>query len=266
MFQSKSRLDIYSHILWQLIREDLVNFRSVLFNKFVDIILWTTTMLVIMGYVLQAFGITPQYGLFMVAGVLVSSIQLDIYPQATTLVADYEGKRRINFYLTLPMPSWLIIVRRGLSNTITSCILCLPILPVCKLILWNIFDLRAVYVTKFFIMFVTTNLFFGFFSVWIASLVPSMSLLTRISRRIQTPLWFFGGFQFSWLTLHKLFPVLAYIDLANPYLYAMEGMRAAIIGQEGYLPFWICVAVLWIGIIVCSIWGHLKLKKRLDFI
>lgn len=266
MFQTKNRFTIYAQILVQLIREDLVNFKYVLINKFIDIALWTTTMLIIMGYVLQSFGLTPEYGLFMIAGVLVSSIQLDIYPQATALVVDYEGKRRINFYLTLPMPSWLIVMRRGLSHTITSCILCLPILPVSKVILWNRFSLSSVHFIHFLIIFLIVNLFFGFFSIWIASVVPSMQLLTRISRRIQTPLWFFGCFQFSWHTLYKIFPTLAILDLANPYTYAMEAMRVAIIGHEGYLPFWPCVGILLIGTVMCAIWGHILLRKRLDFI
>jgi len=266
MFRTKNRFTIYSQILIQLIREDLVNFKYVLINKFIDIALWTTTMLIIMGYVLQSFGLTPEYGLFMIAGVLVSSIQLDIYPQATALVVDYEGKRRINFYLTLPMPSWLIVMRRGLSNAITSSILCLPILPVAKIILWNTFSIGTVNFIHFLIIFLTVNLFFGFFSIWIASVVPNMQLLTRISRRIQTPLWFFGCFQFSWHTLYKIFPTLAILDLANPYTYAMEAMRVAIIGQEGYLSFWPCVGILLIGTIICAIGGHIILRKRLDFI
>ena len=59
-------------------------------------------------------------------------------------------------------------------------------------------------------------------------------------------------------------PALAYANLANPLLYPMEGMRAAIVGQEGFINYWLCLAaiILCSGILIAlSLW---LFKKRLD--
>ena len=93
-----------------------------------------------------------------------------------------------------------------------------------------------------------------------------MARLENAFMRIVYPLWFLGGFQFSWKVLHDCSPTLATLNLLNPYVYSMESMRAAALGQHDYLPFWYCIGALVLFTIMFASWGIIRLKKRLDFI
>ena len=84
--------------------------------------------------------------------------------------------------------------------------------------------------------------------------------------RFVYPLWFLGGFQYSWQVLYDFSPLFAYVSLLNPVLYVMEGTRAAILGQEGSLNFWLCILMLIFFTLLCG-WHALKqLKRQLDYI
>jgi ABC-type polysaccharide/polyol phosphate export permease len=80
------------------------------------------------------------------------------------------------------------------------------------------------------------------------------------------PLWYLGGFQFSWKIFYKVSPSFAYLNLANPMTYVMEAMRGAILGQEDYIAFWYCMLALLFFSTICWFFALKKLKNRLDFV
>ena len=100
----------------------------------------------------------------------------------------------------------------------------------------------------------------------IASFVKNLAAIEHVWLRFILPLWFFGGTQFSWQTIYNIAPYIGYLTLLDPLVYVMEGMRAAVLGQEGNLPFWLCVAVLWVLTVVFGWWAIKRLKTRLDFV
>ena len=84
--------------------------------------------------------------------------------------------------------------------------------------------------------------------------------------RIVFPLWFLGGFEFSWNSVHLIAPKLSYLLLLNPIIYMTEGVRAALLGQDGMISFWICCLVLSVMFVGVGYWSFKALKKRLDFV
>ena len=44
-------------------------------------------------------------------------------------------------------------------------------------------------------------------------------------RRLVFPLWWLGGYTFSWQQAYALSPYFGYAALCNPLLYALEGVR-----------------------------------------
>ena len=110
------------------------------------------------------------------------------------------------------------------------------------------------------------NIFIGFFSIFVASIVKDMGHINKVGIRILFPMWIFGGGQFPWKTIYSLSPKFAYVVFVNPLLYMSEGIHAAVLGQEGYLPFWICLIALWIFTGAFGWLGIARLKKRLDFV
>jgi ABC-type multidrug transport system permease subunit len=215
---------------------------------------------------MPAFGLTTAYAGFLIASLTVSAGLFEVWSSVTNLVSDFDGDNITSYYLTLPMPSWLVFVEKMAYYTINTAIMGILVLPISKLLAWNLFDLSKFDLFKFFLLFMLANVFYAAFTLWITSKVANLTKIGTVWMRFVYPLWFLGGFQFSWEVLHTTSPILAYVSLANPLLYVMEGARASILGQEGSLNFWLCAGMLAFFTCLCSWQGISQLKKRLDFI
>jgi len=134
------------------------------------------------------------------------------------------------------------------------------------LLLWGKFDLSHASWGKFIFIFITSNLFFGFFALWIASLVTSLRNISWLWCRVINPLYMFCGFFYTWKSAYELSHFVGYLHLINPLIYIVEGSKASILGQTGYLPFWNCFFILWVFIAVFGFDAVRRFKKRVDFV
>jgi ABC-type polysaccharide/polyol phosphate export permease len=66
--------------------------------------------------------------------------------------------------------------------------------------------------------------------------------------------------------VYKISTPLAYAMLCNPLVFIMEGARASLLGQEGFLPWSVCCGAL--VAYTAVIWFHMyyKMKRLLDFV
>lgn len=244
----------------------MVIYKDVIVSRLIDIIIWTTTLILVTSYVLPQLGLTPTYGAFFASGLIFSAGYWHIWSIASNFVADINGPKTINHNLTLPVPNSLVLIKQIISSAIQSGLPTLIILPIGKLLLLKRFPLTNFSFFKFSIIFILSNLFVGAFSMFIVSVVKDMNHIGKIGVRFMFPLWFLGGSQFSWLTLHTFAPKFSYATLANPLIYALEGSRTAILGQKGYIPFWTCIGMLFLFSILFGWLGIIKMKKRLDYV
>ena len=126
-------------------------------------------------------------------------------------------------------------------------------------------DIKNISFLKVVIALVVIHLFYGMFGLYLTSRTTSMHNISNIWMRIVMPLWFLGCYQFPWATLFTLSPKIAYINLFNPIVYCMEGMRAAILGAEASaIPFYYSMGALIIFCVIAAYIGIAKMKKRLD--
>jgi len=256
----------YFYVIKELIKTDLKIFRKVAIQKWIDMFIWITCMTMVFSYIMPSFGLTKTYGPFMIASMCSTAGLFQAFSYVAELVADFDGDRIINYYFTLPIPSWTIFIRLIIYYTISFMLLGILVLPVGKLILWNTLSLAGVNYGKYLIIILLANIFYAILGLLTTSFVYSLIRIDSVWMRVIYPLWFLGCFQFSWSSLHQVSPVFAYIDLLNPITYISEGTRAAILGQQGALNFWVCVVAL-IGFIGLGGWYAIsRLKKRLDFV
>jgi ABC-2 type transport system permease protein len=256
----------YAHTLWYLLQSDFKIFKQTIVDKFIDLFIWILTMIWVTSYLLTAFGLDVSYSNFRIASLAASAGLFEVFPSAVNLVADFEGDNITSFYLTLPVPSWLIFVRNIIFYALNTIALGLLVIPISKLALWYRFDLSHFNFGKYVIIFLLTNIFYAAFTLWIASRVTNMQKIGSVWMRFVYPIWFLGGFDYSLKVLRDFSPALAYLSYLNPMIYVMEGTRNAVLGGEGNLNFWLCIAMLIIFSIVCSWHAIMRLKKRLDFI
>lgn len=254
-------LQTFFWLLWRDVRTIKHDF----LNNLIDALIIPSTIIIINGYILPYLGLPLDYGSFMVASSIVMMCYMNTnWNGANTFINDLEGDRAISYELTLPLPSWLVFMRVALVAAINAMVLSIFILPMGKLILWDRFDFSQLNWFKFALMYVSIALFNGFFALVPVSLVNGMRGFVRYQMRFGSQLVFFSGFQYSWAMMTMAIPILGYLNLLNPLLYAFEGIHAAVLGQGNYINFWICLGFLWMATVSSAILIVKRFKKRLD--
>ncbi len=249
---------------FELIRREIVVFSRLILDKYIDSGIVLITNVLVFTYFMGEFGLSKDYGAFILVGAVASFGFFEIVNRVADLIHDLDGDRVISNFLILPLPSTLVFCSIAIGWAICSSFISIFLFPLGKLILFNKFDLANMSAWRFLLMFFVSNLFYGFFALWIASLVKHIKDIGWLWCRIINPLYMFGCYFFVWKATYALSPIVGYVHLLNPLVYIMEGSRAAILGQEGYLPFYICALVLSCLIVVFGYFGIKRLKKRLN--
>lgn len=256
----------YFSVFKELIRADLVVFRQLFVDRFINLAIWVVLVTFVAGYIMPFLGLATTYGGIQLAGVIAATGLFELYSNAIELVTDFYGNRTINYSLTLPIPSWLAILSKASYFFITYIILALSIVPIGKLCLWNQLDLMQINYIKFLLIIIFQSMFYASFVLWASSIINAIVHLRSIWARYIFPMWFIGGFQFSWKALYQVMPAIAFINLFNPMIYITEAVRASMLGQADYINFWLCLLAILIFSVLCLAIGMRNLKKKLDFI
>jgi ABC-2 type transporter len=259
-------MNTYFNVCKNLIWSDLLIFKQAFLDKFIDITIWIVLTVFVTGYIMPYFGLSDTFGVFQLGGVIAAVGLFEVYVSAVDLIVDFEGDRVIDYTVTLPIPSWLAILSKAGYYFFVYLFLTLSILPIGKLALWNQLDLTTINYFKLALAIIFQSMFFACFVIWASSVIENMSKLGSVWARFIFPMWFMGGFQFSWTSLHHITPVIAWINLLNPMIYVTESTRVAILGQADYLNFWLCLLAITFFSVVCFLKGLWNLKKRLDFV
>jgi len=251
-------------VFFSLLKRDLYIFRKQVFGKFIDAIFLVCTNIVIFSYFMPEMGMSTQYGPFLLVGAIGSFGFFNSIGKVTGMISDISGERMISYTMTLPLTSRAVLVYIATYWAINSALVSLMLFPIGKIILFTRFDLSKISFSSLLIIYPTVQLFFGFFSLWLVAVIKQLSAVSRIWIRVINPIFMFGSFFYTWQASYKLSPIIAYLSLANPMVYVMEGMRNACLGSEGYLPLSLCVSALWVFIIFCGMDAIRRLSKRLD--
>ncbi len=253
-------------VFFHLIRRDLIAFKREFRSKFIDTALLLFTNVMAFGYFLQQEGAREGYAAFFVVGAIASFGLVEIVGKVGVQLADMYGDRTIFHTLVMPISSNMVFYYIATSWAITSMLLSGLLFPLGKLLVFTEWHWETISFWRTAVMFITSNLFFGVFALWLTSVIKGMTSLNSLWLRYIVPMWMFGGYVYSWQSAYDLSHMVGYISLINPMIYVMEGMRAAALGQEGYLPFWLCLGVLWVYIVACILHATRRLRLKLDCI
>lgn len=252
------------HVFFQLLRRDLTIFKRDYWTKFFDMVVVFANNVLIFGYFMSGEGLSASYGPFLLIAAIGSFGLIEIVGKVGLLLSDMEGERAITQLLIMPIRAELVFIYMAIFWAISSAVLSVLLFPVGKVLLWTRFDLAAISYVRLIPIFLTSSLFFGAFALWLSSIIPGMSSLNTLWLRYVVPLWMFGTYFFSWETAYQLNPVIGIVLLFNPIVYVIEGMRAAALGQAGYLPYWVSLLALWGFIFACTTHAIRRLKRILD--
>lgn len=250
---------------YELIRKEMYLFFKEFFSRIIDISIVLSTWVIVFGYLMGNSGLKNSYGTFILVGAIASFGLFETIWRATCLAQDITDMKITN-YLILPIKSHFVFISIALSWAFSTAILTICLFPLGKLILWNKFDLSQMSLYKFCLIFIVGNLFYGFFALWIASLVSHLRNTSWLWARIINPLYMFCGFFYTWKSAYDLAHWIGFFHLLNPLLYVLEGTKASVLGQKGFLPFGICVAVICFYIFILAFDAIRRFKKRIDYI
>jgi ABC-2 type transport system permease protein len=248
----------------QLLRRDFLILRQEFWANLINVLFWLIPNVIVSIYILPGLGISASYGVFILMGVISEQGLFTAISNIPGLLSDIEDSHAIYYYLSLPLYPWLLFVRYALSFAMSSFMMSCMLLPVCKILLWSVLDLSNFSLIKYLVFFIVLQIFFGFFALLVTAYTKSITQYERAWVRIVWPMIFFGGYQFPWRAMLDRLPYLAYLNLLNPITYCLEGFRAAVLGQEGYINFWICFGMLLLSTFITAIWGIRKFMQRLD--
>ena len=250
-------------VMGAVIHHDMMLFRQDFANNVINVFAVRGVMAAIYQYIMPLMGLN-NYGIFMAVTDLAHTGYFRSIGMITYLVGDMQGDQTISFYLTLPFPQSYVFITMALSYAIRTMILSLMLLPFMKIVLGAAFVLAKVSWVKFAIIFFVAHIFFGFMALFFASILHRLEYLDNIWVRIMLPLWMTGCHLFPWKVAYALSPWLGYALLCNPLTACLEGFRGALLGYDNYLPFYFCVTVLLVSIVLFGYSAIRNLKRRLD--
>ena len=253
-------------IFYWLMRRDLTifmrDYKGYLFNVFI----FTTIEVGVFAYLLPYFGLSTQFGTFVVAGIVASLSIFEAMHSATLFVDDLDNERQITYDLTLPVSSNVIFIQRSTLFTCRMILMGIFVIPMSKIVFWKKIDLSQFSLYKFILVFLIFNIMYGFFGLWMISFVKDMDKVRNIWVRVVYPLWFIGGYLSSWKSMYAVSPFLSYFALLDPITYVMEGIRSTIMGPAEFLNFWLCLGAIVVFMGLFAWRGIYLLRKRLDVV
>lgn len=253
-------------IFYQMLRADFIIFKQEVKNKIINACIFTIAFTIIAAYLLPAFGTAKSFGLIMAAGLVACIGSFELFSFIINFMRDISENKIINFYIALPIPTWFVFMRMVIYSTYTAMMLGLCIIVTASVVLWNPTLLYALLKPSFYLMLTLSAFFYGTIALIVVTLIKHMGQIGNVWMRAIFPLYVFGGFQFTWYSLYMVAPQAAYLDLLNPFLYTVEGMRASILGPQGNLPLLVCMAVLLVVNCLLFITALKRLKRKLDYV
>lgn len=250
---------------WQLMVRSFIVYKPHFVDKIINAVIWTSLNVIVVGFIMPTVGL-HNFGPFILVTTAASNGFFAATNQIGGLVSEIIGESsNLEYELSLPMPQWLAFAKYGFEYAYQGFITSLMITPIGMILLWNQFNFNHFHVIKFHFILLIICLFSGFFSLWMSSITKDIFHgLENLWLRIIFPLWFLGGFQFSWKGLYSISPTFAYINLLNPLTYVLEGGRAAALDPALSLPYWNCLIALIGFTTLFGYFGITNLKKRLD--
>lgn len=250
-----------------LIQRDMAVFKEELFDRIINSMIWVILYTWVFEYLFPlAETVSKEYGLFIACGNIICIGHFEVMQNATNLISNLEGSQSLSYELTLPLPHWLVFSRIAISNMLQAMIMSIAAFLSLKLVFWSQFDLARIHWPWFIGIFIIVNAFYGFFSLYLASVITSINQSQNVWMRIIYPMWWLGGYQFSYATFTTVAPIIAKISLLNPMIYIFEGARSAMLGGNEYIHVSYCIAALFIFTLIVGYIGTRRMIKRLDCI
>ena len=249
-----------------LLHRDLKVLKGRLVSMFFDNIMLLLANVAMFGYLLPLMGMSKTLiGPLFIGYVVMSFFEIG-FSLAIKIVHDIKSSRFIDYQLSLPISATWLLAEYVANFAIEAIVVTLPILLLGILLLGDKFVIIKTNWLAFALMYLLVIVFFATLFLYYSFAYSYNWFRTNIWTRRLEPLFLFGTVFVIWKKLYAFSKFLGFIFLFNPVTYAAEGIRATLIGGNGFLPIWICMLGVIIGTVINWFLLVPAMQKRLDLV
>ncbi len=190
----------------------------------------------VFGRVLTSSGMmSGSYKNILLPGVMALSMTFSgIWAVAMPLISEFQFTKEIEDRLLAPMDTGWLAVEKVVAGMIQAIVSGLVVIPAAWLTLGSGVNLSNWHPLEFMAMCLLMALFSAAGGLLMGVSVGQTQIGLMFSM-VLTPMIMFGCAYYPWSAL-SAFPVLKYIVLINPVVYASEGLRGALVPQVPHMP------------------------------
>jgi ABC-2 type transport system permease protein len=179
------------------------------------------------------------------------------------MITDFGHTKEIEDRLLAPIPIRLVAVEKIVNGMIQGFIAAAFVLPSARLIIGPIPGLSFSHLWLLAAILILGSAAFSSLGLLLGTGLPAQQIGLMFSIII-APMMMFGCIYYPWRGLDRV-PVLKYLVLVNPLVYASEGMRAAITPSVPHMSVWVIIVALVVTTAV-FLWAGLKtfMKKAVS--
>lgn len=253
-------------VFFVLLHRDLKVLKGRLVNMFVDNMVLLLAYVVMFGYLLPLMEMPKTLIAPLFIGYIVMSFFEIGFSLALKIVFDIKASRFIDYQISLPLSTTWLLAEYSANFALEATIVTLPTLLLGILLLGDRFIIIQTNWIAFTLMYLLVILFFATLFLYYSFAYRYNWFRSNLWTRRLEPLFLFGSVFVVWKKLYAFSKLLGFLFLFNPVTYAVEGLRATLIGGNGFLPTWICMLGVSIGIVVNWFLLVPAMQKKLDLV
>ncbi len=213
---------------------------------------------VIFGYLMPKMRIIPQgYTTLMLPGVVALSLTLSaVQSVSLPMVAEFGFTKEIEDRLLAPIPVPLVAVEKLVSGTLQGVVAAVFVLPIARLVMGPVPGLTLAKIPLLLVITILSGAAFSAIGLFIGTAIAPQQIGLMFSV-IVAPMIMFGCTYYPWAGLRAV-PLMQWIVLIDPLVYASEGMRATLTPSVPHMHLGAIVAAL---IILTALFTWLGLRS-----
>jgi ABC-2 type transport system permease protein len=213
---------------------------------------------VVFGFLLPKMRIIPHgYTTMMLPGIVALSLTLSaVQSVSLPMVAEFGYSKEIEDRLLAPISTSLVAIEKVVAGTLQGLIASLFVLPLSRLIIGPVPGLTFRNVPLLLLITILAGLAFSALGLFLGTAIAPQQIGLMFSVII-APMIMFGCTYYPWRGLDAV-PVIKYIVLVNPLVYASEGMRAALTPS---VPHMHVMAILGALVVLIALFTWLGLRS-----
>lgn len=254
----------YARTFGALVHRDFKFVLSELSTRIIDGLVIAGIQIMVIAYFLPLLGMPASLIGPLFVGTITQVVFSAGYSISFKYASDLNHAQFINYQMALPLPKAWLFAQIILSLLIELMMVTLPIIVFGSIVLSSSLPINPPSWILLLGMYLLNLFFYSLLFLQISFSTSYTWFIDNVWARRFTPLFFFGCGYYTWKGLLNFNSTIAYIFLLNPLTYVHEGLRAALFGNENYLPLIVCITMVSFACLILAFLLAKAVKKRLD--